>query len=127
MKAASQVPSGVLISTSVSNISEPISADAVEDEDTDAAMPAPTTRAVKSRRVISLDWNSFAGFFSSSVLVMAFRAKILSHFGSPREFPHHRLCGRSQHSATPCTTIKGLVETFSVSKRGVAIDRKSVV
>src|SRR5258707_14972483 len=76
MNAASQVPSGVLISTSVSTISIPISAAAVDD-DTDAAMPAPTKRAAKSRRVRSPGCALFVGWlFSSSVIV--FLAKSLS-------------------------------------------------
>src|SRR6266478_8477207 len=79
MNAASQVPSGVLISTLVSTISMPMSAAAVDDDDTDAAMPALTKRAAKSRRVRSPGCVLFVGwFFSSSV--MAFRAKSLSHF-----------------------------------------------
>src|ERR1700687_1115282 len=69
MNAASQVPSGVLISTSVSTISMPMSAAAVDDDDTDAAMPAPTKRAAKSRRVMSpgCDW-LLGWLFSSSVI-----------------------------------------------------------
>src|SRR6266403_1686185 len=79
MNAASQVPSGVLISTSVSTISMPISAAAADDDETDAAMPALTKRVVKSRRVMSpgCDW-LLGWLFSSSV--MAFRSKSLSHF-----------------------------------------------
>src|SRR6266481_345229 len=74
MNAASQVPSGVLISTSVSTISMPMSAAAADDDDTDAAMPAPTKRAAKSRRVMSPGWDWLLGwFFSSSV--MAFSCK----------------------------------------------------
>src|SRR5260221_14513382 len=79
MNAASQVPSGVLISTSVSTISIPMSAAAVDD--TDAAMPAPTKRAAKSRRVRSPGCALFVGwFFSSSVIV--FLAKSLSQLAS---------------------------------------------
>src|ERR1700687_475436 len=77
MNAASQVPSGVLISTSVSTISMPMSAAAVDV--TDAAMPAPTKRVVKSRRVMSpgCDW-LLGWLFSLSVIV--FRAESLPHF-----------------------------------------------
>src|SRR5713226_4168130 len=79
MNAASQVPSGVLISTSVSTISMPMSAAAVDV--TVAAMPALIKRAAKSRRVMSpgCDW-LLGWLFSSSVIV--FRAKSLSHFAS---------------------------------------------
>ncbi|SRR6266852_4486473 len=71
MNAASQVPSGVLISTSVSTISMPMSAAAVDDDDTDAAMPAPTKRAAKSRRVMSPKCEWLLGWlFSSSVMVL---------------------------------------------------------
>src|ERR1700694_639998 len=79
MNAASQVPSGVLISTSVSTISIPMSAAAVDDDDTDAAMPALTKRAAKLRRVRSpgCDW-LLGWLFSSSVIF--FLAKSLSHF-----------------------------------------------
>src|SRR6266446_1217338 len=71
MNAASQVPSGVLISTSVSTNSMPMSAAAVDDDDTDAAMPALIKRAVKSRRVRSPGYGLFVGwFFSSSVMAL---------------------------------------------------------
>src|SRR5882762_1461738 len=71
MNAASQVPSGVLISTSVSTISMPMSAAAADDDDTDAAMPAPTKRAAKSRRVMSPGCVLFVGWFlSSSVMAL---------------------------------------------------------
>src|SRR6266853_2761866 len=69
MNAASQVPSGVLISTSVSTISMPMSAAAVDV--TDAAMPALTKRVVKSRRVMSPGYALFVGWvFSSSVMAL---------------------------------------------------------
>src|SRR3981081_2668699 len=71
MNTASQVPSGVLISTSVSTISMPMSAAAADDDDTDAAMPAPTKRAAKSRRVRSPGCGWLLGWiFSSSVIVL---------------------------------------------------------
>src|SRR6202043_149534 len=79
MNAASQVPSGVLISTSVSTISMPMSAAAVEDDDTDAAMPALIKRVAKSRLVMSPGCDWLLGWLFSSA-VMVFRAKSLSHF-----------------------------------------------
>src|SRR3979411_498531 len=71
MNAASQVPSGVLISTSVSTISMPMSAAAVDDDDTDAAMPAPPTGGAKARRgrAPGCDW-LLGWLFSSSVIVL---------------------------------------------------------
>src|ERR1700674_5734308 len=82
MNAASQVPSGVLISTSVSTISMPMSAAATDV--TDAAMPALIKRAVKSRRVRSPGCDWLLGWvFSSSVIVFSckfFVLKSLSHF-----------------------------------------------
>src|ERR1700675_1117965 len=87
MNAPQQVPSGVLISTSVSTISMPMSAAAVDDDDTDAAMPAPTKRVVKSRRVRSPGFGWLLVWFFSSV-VMVFRAKSLSHFAGR---PHRRI------------------------------------
>src|ERR1700694_5153070 len=79
MNAASQVPSGVLISTSVSTISMPMSAAAVDDDDTDAAMPALTKRAAKLRRVRSpgCDW-LLGWLFSSSVMVLCKRVYRIS-------------------------------------------------
>src|SRR4029077_17413995 len=69
MNAASQVPSGVLISTSVSTISMPMSAAAVDV--TVTAMPALTKRVAKSRRVMSPGCGLFVGWlFSSSVMAL---------------------------------------------------------
>src|SRR6266481_3318990 len=93
MNAASQVPSGVLISTSVSTISMPMSAAAVDD-DTDAAMPAPTKRAAKSRLVMSPGYSLFVGWvFSSSV--MALCKEFIAFRWQTAPSDHQKPCGVS--------------------------------
>src|SRR5437588_7746626 len=75
----------------------PMSAAAVEDDDTDAAMPALTKRAAKSRRVRSLGYDWLLGWLlSSSVIVFrVFRAKSLSHFASR---PHRQVVENEQYA-----------------------------
>src|ERR1700722_685025 len=68
MKAASQVPSGILISTSVSTT------DAAPETEVAAARPAATDIATKSRRGRSRDSSLFLGSFVSSGI-----ANLLSH------------------------------------------------
>src|SRR5258708_22708968 len=65
MKPASQVPSGVLISASVSTTARPTAA----ADFTVAARPAPTKRVPKSRRVMSPRCASFVGWFFGSFVM----------------------------------------------------------
>src|SRR3984957_4778262 len=78
MNAASQVPSGVLISTSVSTTSRPMAA----ADWTVATRPAPTKRAAKSRRVMSPGCASFVDKFLWSS-VMDFPCSEFIAFGYP--------------------------------------------